>query len=320
MLKDLLTRKKQYLSHFFDTLDMTAAEQFFDILRECKGLIVFSGVGKSGLIAQKIAVTMTSVGSRAVFLSPTNALHGDLGMLTDQDLFIMLSKSGESDELLHLIPFLRNKGVKLLGIISNENSRLARACDFFVMLPVEKELCPFNLAPTTSSTIQLIFGDVMAIALMNHKKVTLDQYAMNHPAGSIGKRLTIKVQDLMLCDEQLPICRAQDKLVNILVELSNKRCGCIMIVDEQGILQGIFTDGDLRRALLKHGKTILELTMEQLMTRSPRTIGPEVLAWDAMKLMESDPNRAIQCLAVIDSQRKLLGLIKLHDLVQAGLS
>lgn len=320
MLKDLFTRKKQYLSHFFDALDLNVTEQFFDILRECKGLIVFTGVGKSGLIAKKIAVTMTSVGSRAVYLSPTNALHGDLGMLTNQDLFIMLSKSGESDELLHLIPFLRNKGVKLLGIVSNENSRLARACDFFVTLPVEKELCPFNLAPTTSSTIQLIFGDIMAIALMNHKKMTIDQYAMNHPAGSIGKRLTIKVQDMMLKGSQLPICSEQDKLVDILVELSNKRCGCILIVDKQNVLQGIFTDGDLSRALLKHGKPVLDLTMDQLMTKTPRTIQADKLAWDAMKLMEADPKHAIQCLAVIDENKQLQGLIKLHDLVQAGLS
>lgn len=318
MLKELIDSKRQYINHFFELLDIQAAEKFLQILLSCKGMIFFTGIGKSGLVAKKIAVTMTSTGSRALYLSPTDALHGDLGILSEKDIFIILSKSGETEELLNLIPFLRNKGVRLLSVVSNANSRLAKACDFSITLPLEKELCPFDLAPTTSTTIQMIFGDVLAIALMRHQNFTIDQYALNHPAGRIGKRITLKVQDLMLKGSGIPLCRPQDKLVDTLVELSNKRCGCVLIVNEELHLQGIFTDGDLRRALLKEGPQVLELPMEQLMTRSAKYIGPNVLAWDAMQLMEADQKHPITCLPVLEDQ-KVLGLIKMHDIVQSGL-
>lgn len=319
MLKDLFNQKRDYLSYFFDKLDLQAAEKFLDILRTCKGLIVLTGVGKSGLVAKKIAVTMTSTGTRALYLSPTNALHGDLGILSSNDVFILISKSGESEELITLIPYLRNKGVQLLGIVSNQNSRLAKACDFSIHLPLLKELCPFNMAPTTSTAIQMIFGDVMAVALMKKQNFSLDEYALNHPAGSIGKRINLKVQDLMLRDQKLPLCKPSNKLVDILVELSNKRCGCIMIVNDDMHLQGIFTDGDLRRALLQQGPQALENPIETLMTRTPRWISPEKPAWEAMQLMESDQKNAITCMPVLDETRKLLGLIRLHDIVQSGI-
>jgi arabinose-5-phosphate isomerase len=319
MLKELFTLKRQYINYFFEHMDHAAAEQFLQTLCACEGTMVFTGIGKSGLIAKKIAVTMTSTGSKASFLSPTNALHGDLGILNAKDVFVLLSKSGETEELLNLIPYLRNKGVKLLCIVSNGKSRLAKACDFAVTLPLEKELCPFNLAPTTSTSIQLMFGDIMAIALMRHKNFSLDQYALNHPAGSIGKRMIVKVKDLMLADKLIPLCKPKDKLVDTLVELSNKRCGCVLIVDDNMIMQGIFTDGDLRRSLLNKGPDVLHNTMEQLMTKTPRHINPEVLAWDAMRLMEADQRNAITCLPVIDENRKVHGLIKLHDIIQSGL-
>jgi arabinose-5-phosphate isomerase len=319
VLQELFNKKKQYLTHFFDKLDLQAAEKFFQLLISCKGTLVFTGIGKSGLVAKKIAVTMTSTGSKATFLSPGNALHGDIGIVNQNDLFIMLSKSGESEELLSLIPFLRNKKVKLLGIVSKENSRLAKACDFAITLPLESELCPFNLAPTTSTVTQMIFGDVMTIALMRHQNFTLDQYALNHPAGSIGKRITVKVKDLMLTGSSVPLCRPTDKLMDTLVELSNKRCGCVLIVDEAMQLQGIFTDGDLRRSLLNKGANVLELSMQQVMTHTARHIDPNKLAWDAMQLMEADQRNAITCLPVLDDKKTVLGLIKLHDIVQSGL-
>jgi arabinose-5-phosphate isomerase len=319
VLKELFDKKQQYLNFFFQTVDLEAAEKFLQILKNCQGSMVFTGVGKSGLVAKKIAVTMTSTGTRASFLSPTNALHGDLGILSDKDVFILLSKSGESEELLTLIPYLRNKGVKLLSVVSNGNSRLAKATDYSMTLPLEKELCPYNLAPTTSTSIQLIFGDIMAIALMRHQNFSLDQYAKNHPAGSIGKRITLKVKDLMLKGNAVPICHPQDKLMDTLVELSNKRCGCVLVVDDKDVLLGIFTDGDLRRSLLNKGPQVLDLSMQQLMTYSARCIGPEKLAWDAMKMMEADQKNAITCMPVIDENRTVLGLIKLHDIVQSGL-
>lgn len=320
MIKELFQKKQQYLNHFFEKLDVSAAEKFFTALQNCSGTMIFTGVGKSGLVAKKIAVTMTSTGSRALYLSPTNALHGDLGILSEKDTFIMLSKSGESDELLNLVPFLRNKKIPLLAIVSNPNSRLAKASDFCVTLPLEQELCPFNMAPTTSTAIQLIFGDVMAIALMKKNNFSLDQYARNHPAGSIGKRITLKVKDLMLIGKTVPLCHPNDKLVDILVELSNKRCGCILVVNSDSTLEGIFTDGDLRRSLVKEGASVLNLTMRQLMTITARCIGPDRLAWDAMKMMEADQKNAITCMPVIDESKKVVGLIRLHDIVQSGLS
>jgi arabinose-5-phosphate isomerase len=319
VLKELFTQKKLYIDYFFDKLNIEKAEELLKILHGCQGTIVFTGVGKSGLIAKKIAMTMTSTGTRAFYLSPTNALHGDLGILTDKDVFIMLSKSGETDELLHLIPYLRNKHVKIVGVVCNGNSRLAKACDFSITLPMEKELCPYDLAPTTSTVIQMIFGDVMTIALMQMHNFSLDQYALNHPAGRIGKRITVKVEDLMLKEKSVPICRPEDKLVESLVELSNKKCGCLLVVNKEMVLEGIFTDGDLRRALQKHGATVLDQPISKLMSLSPRFINPGKLAWEAMQLMEHDQKNAITCMPVIDATRKVLGLIRLHDIVQSGL-
>lgn len=319
VLKELLQKEKNYLDYFFDKIDIDAAEKFLQILHACRGVVIFSGIGKSGLVAEKIAMTMTSTGSRALFLSPTNALHGDIGIVSENDIFVFLSKSGESEELLQLFPTLRNKGVKIVGIVSNRHSRLAKACDLFIDLPLQQELCPFDMAPTTSTVIQLIFGDLLAIALMQMKNITLDEYVQNHPAGRIGKRILLKVSDIMVKGIDLPLCKSHDKMVDILVELSNKRCGCVLVVDDSQMLQGIFTDGDLRRSLQKHGASSLNLPMEDVMTKTVRWIDPHTLAWEAMRLMEGDQKNAITVLPVLEKSKKLLGLIKLHDIVQSGL-
>lgn len=319
MIKELFEKKRQYINHFFDGINLEETEKFLQILINCQGTILLTGIGKSGLVAKKIAVTMTSTGTRALFMSPFNALHGDLGILSEKDIFVILSKSGETDELLSLIPFLRNKKVRLLSIVSNPKCRLAQACDFSIVLPLERELCPFDMAPTTSTVIQMIFGDILTIALMRHNGFSLDQYALNHPSGRIGKRVTMKVEDLMLTGNHIPLCRPQDKLVDILVELSNKRCGCVLVVNEELKLQGIFTDGDLRRALSHRGPHVLETPMEQLMTPTGRSIAPDKLAWEAMQMMESNQKHPITCLPVIEENRKVLGLIKMHDILQSGL-
>lgn len=319
MLKELFNKEREALNHFFDHLDIATTEQLFTYLKDCKGLIILTGIGKSGLVAEKIALTMTSTGSRAFFLSPSTALHGDIGIVSREDIFLMISKSGESDELLHMIPFLRNKGVKIVAIVNNEDSRLAKACDLKVVLPLEEELCPFNLAPTTSTVIQMIFGDVMAIALMMYKQFSLADFAMNHPAGKIGRRLTLRVKDLMLTGPSVPLCSPRHKLVDTLVELSNKRCGCVLIIDEQQSLKGIFTDGDLRRKLQEHGPAALDTTMEDLMTTTPRYILSEEMASHALHIMEADQKHPITVLPVLDEGRKVVGVIKMHDIVQSGL-
>lgn len=318
-LKQLFETERASLHHFFDNLDLEGAERLLDLLIGCKGLIIITGVGKSGLVAEKIALTMTSTGSRAFFLSPANAMHGDIGIVSKDDVFLMISKSGESEELLQMIPFLRNKGVQPVAIVNNANSRLASACEFSIVLPMDKELCPFDLAPTTSAVTQMIFGDVLAMALMIQKKFSLAEYAKNHPAGKIGRSITLHVSDLMLRDRAVPLCNPEDKLVDILVELSNKRCGCVLIVDKEKVLQGIFTDGDLRRSLQKHGPKALELNMQELMTRTARYIKSDELACNALKMMESDQKHPITVLPVIDDRLRVVGLIKMHDIVQSGL-
>lgn len=320
MLKDLFDQERSYINYFFDHIDLNQMNNFFELLKNCTGMIVFTGVGKSGLVAKKIAATMTSTNSRAIFLSPINALHGDLGIIKEEDIFIFLSKSGESDELLNLVPSLRNKGVQLVAVVSNPQSRLAKACNFCVHLPLIRELCPYNLAPTTSTSIQMIFGDVMAIALMQLHNLSLDEYALNHPAGSIGKKITLKVRDLMLTENYIPYCHPNDILYDVLVELSNKRCGCLLVIDDSFHLLGIFTDGDLRRNLQEIGSSVLHKKMEEIMNPKPRTVSPNVLATVALKTMENSLNSEVTVLPVVDEEKKVLGLIKLHDIIQTGIS
>jgi arabinose-5-phosphate isomerase len=304
MLEDLLKEEQEALNHFFKHLDLKAAEHLLDALRECQGMIILTGIGKSG---------------RAFFLSAANALHGDIGLVSKNDVFIMLSKSGESEELLQLVPFLRNKGVKLIAIVNNSNSRLAKACELTVVLPLEKELCPFDLAPTTSTVMQLIFGDVLAIGLMKAKNFSLMEYAANHPAGRIGRRLTLRVKDLMLTGKDIPLSSPESKLVDTLVELSDKRCGCVLVCNKEHTLLGIFTDGDLRRALQKFGSRALESPINELMTQSPRFIYADEMASQALSMMESNQNHPITVLPVVDHDKKVVGLIKMHDIVQSGL-
>ncbi|MFT5318071.1 MAG: arabinose-5-phosphate isomerase, partial [Chlamydiales bacterium] len=205
MLKELFEEQRQLINGCFDLLDMNEVEKLLQAFLKCSGTIVFTGIGKSGIIAKKIALTMLSTGTKAFYLSAVNALHGDIGILTKDDIFVILSKSGESDELLNLVPYVRNKGASPISITCTTTSRLSKACDLHVTLPLERELCPFNLAPTTSASLQLLFGDVMVTALMSAKKFSLDEYAMNHPSGRIGKRISLRVSDLMITDGALPL-------------------------------------------------------------------------------------------------------------------
>lgn len=318
MLQELLDKQRSYTNHLFDSLDLNEVDRILKILLTCEGTIFLSGVGKSALVAKKIAVTMISTGTHACFLSATDALHGDLGMVRSSDIFIVISKSGESDELLQLIPAIRNKGAHVIGMLCTHNSRLARLCDDLLILPFQKELCPFDLAPTVSTASQLLLGDLLTIAMMQHKQFTLDQYALNHPSGRIGKRITLRVRDLMLTGDKIPQCHQDSKLKQVLVELSNKRCGSILVVDHDHRLLGIFTDGDLRRALQKHGSELLDKPMDLLMTPNPRRIEADLLAIEALRLMEEDTQRRITVLPVVENSR-VVGILHIHDLIQSGI-
>lgn len=318
MIQRLLSKYREELSLFFEKVDIAAFEKLFALCKECQGLLIFSGIGKSALVAEKTAVTMTSTGTRALFISPIEAMHGDVGIISPQDIFIVFSKSGESDELLNLLPYVRNKGAKVFALTSNPKSRLAEAADLHLLVPFHQELCPFNMAPTISTACQTVIGDTLAIALMESKNFTIDEYAMNHPAGTIGKRITVKVKNLMIEGNLIPICKPTDHLIDVLVELSNKKAGCVLVVDESKKLLGIFTDGDLRRSLQKFGPTVMTQPLSQLMTQSGRFTHPEVLAWDALKMMENQKS-PITVLPVLDESHHVVGLLKLHDILLSGI-
>ncbi len=317
MLDALFQDLRGYLNYFFDSIDLNEAKKIEKLLLDCPGTIFLSGVGKSGHIAQKIAATFISTGTRAVFLSPGHALHGDIGLVLPRDVFLLFSKSGESEELLQLVSPIKNKKATAIAIVSALHSRLALACDLSVHLPVQRELCPYDLAPTTSTAAQLIFGDCLAIALMQAKRFTLADFASNHPAGLLGRKITLKVFDLMLKGDAIPVCRRQDRLIDVLHALTAKRCGCLLI-EEAGILQGIFTDGDLRRSIEAKGEKALQAPIGTLMSPSPRTIAPDQLASAALRQMEEDPSRLIAVLPVVE-QGRIAGLLRMHDILQAGL-
>nr|XP_010926570.2 probable arabinose 5-phosphate isomerase [Elaeis guineensis] len=315
----LFVTQRRHLDHFFDHLDLSQAAAFAQALLDAPGAVFFSGVGKSGIVAHKLSQTLASLGfARSAFLAPVDALHGDIGALFAGDLLVLLSKSGSSEELLGLVPCARAKGACLIAVTSVEGNPLAALCDMNVHLPLQRELCPFNLAPVTSTTIQMVFGDTVVAALMVAKKLTREQYASNHPAGKIGKSLIFKVKDVMKKQEELPVCKEGDMIMEQLTELTSKGCGCLLVVDDKYHLIGTFTDGDLRRTLKANGAAIFDLTVGQMCNRNPRTISPHAMAVEAMQKMESPPS-AVQFLPVVDDQNIVIGIVTLHGLVSAGL-
>jgi len=317
-MRPLFENFRHHLNYFFDHIPNDKMKQVFDAALSCRGTIFLTGVGKSGFIAQKIAATLVSTGTRALFLSPSDALHGDIGIVSSNDLFLILSKSGESEELLALLPFIRKKGAALIGVVANPSSRLAKLSDLFVHLPLQKEICPYDLAPTVSTAAQLIFGDCLAIALMQKKSFTIADFASNHPGGFLGKKITLKVSDLMLKGDAVPLCKSEDRLIDILPELTGKRCGCILVTDKEKALQGIFTDGDLRRAILGKGNEALQTPMGDLMTHSPKTAEAKEFAVDALRKMEEDESRPITVLPILE-KGIVFGLLRMHDIIQSGL-
>jgi arabinose-5-phosphate isomerase len=319
MLKELFAQQNNYLTYYFDHLDLAKGEEVIQTCLQTKGLLVLTGMGKSGIIAEKIAMTLISTGTKAIYLPSTNFLHGDLGIVTADDTVLLFSKSGETDELLNLLPFFERRGAKTVAIVSNINSRLAQQADLAISLPVMKELCPFDLAPTTSTEVQLLFGDALAVALMKSKGFSLESYGENHPSGAIGKKITLRVEDLMMQGESVPLCHPHKLLREVLIELSNKKCGCLIVVDEGNNLQGIFTDGDLRRSLQSLGSSVLEKKVGELMTKTAFFIDVKERAWEAMKLMQKDPKRWIMMLPVLENQ-KVVGIIRMHDIIHAGIS
>jgi arabinose-5-phosphate isomerase len=295
-------------------LDPETAEKAISLLAECTTKIVLLGVGKSGIIANKIADTLTSTGTVAVFLHPTDALHGSLGIITKGDVVIALSNSGETDEIITLLPALRQREVAIIAIVGNPNSTLARQSDIILDASVAIEACPLNLAPTTSTTVALAIGDAFAMTLMQLKGISEEEFAANHPAGRLGKRLTLKVSDLM---QKSPNVLPDATWLDVVKSISKYALGAVNVVDSEGKLIGIVTDGDLRRAI-ETQPDLTNLVASQMMTKNPITTTSESLAFDALKLMEDRPSQ-ISVLPIVDENGISIGLLRIHDIVKNGL-
>jgi arabinose-5-phosphate isomerase len=286
-----------------------------DLLFKAKGRVVLTGMGKSGIIARKIAATMNSTGTPAAFMHPSDAVHGDLGMVTPDDVVICISKSGDTSELRQLLPRFHHLGVKVIAMVGNLNSPLSKQSDIVLDTSVKEEACPYDLAPTSSTTAALVMGDALAITLLQKRNFTKEDFAMFHPGGNLGKQLLLKVDALMITGNDIPIVKESVSVSDAIVEISSKRLGATCIVDNAGILRGMLTDGDLRR-LLQRTINISNLTASQVMSRDPKTIHQNILAAQALKMMES---YKITQLVVVDADHRPVGILHLHSLVEAGL-
>lgn len=313
---DLLRLEAAAIERAAERLDRASVESAVNLLACCESKVIVLGVGKSGVIAQKIAQTLTSTGTVAVFVHPSDALHGSLGMITAGDIVIALSNSGETDEILAILPALKQRQVSLISIIGNMDSTLASRSDVVLDASVDKEACPLNLAPTTSTTVALAIGDAIAMTLMEAKGQTEEDFAANHPAGRLGKRLTLKVADLM---HPSPDVLPGEGWLDVVKAISKHALGAVNVVDESSELIGIITDGDLRRTIERAEEGKLDgLTAQQMMTRGPIAVTAEMLAFEALRLMENRPSQ-ISVLPVVDENGTCIGLLRLHDIVRSGI-
>ena len=283
------------------------------LILQCQGRVVVSGMGKSGHIGNKIAATFASTGTPAFFMHPAEASHGDLGMITKDDVIVTLSNSGESDELIAIIPALKRLGCKLINITGKANSTLAKEADVHLEVQVEVEACPLGLAPTASSTAMLALGDALALAVLDQRGFSAEDFARSHPGGSLGRRLLLRIQDIMRQGNAIPSVSLQTSLKDALIEMSQKGLGMTAVVDKDQMLKGVFTDGDLRRAF-ENGVDIHTTLISEVMHSNPKNAHPEQLAVDAIEIMEQTK---INALLVTDQQGHLVGALNMHDLLNA---
>jgi arabinose-5-phosphate isomerase len=315
----ILRVEEEAIRRIADHVQPEQVERAIQLIANCAGKVVMVGVGKSGFIARKIAATLTSTGTRAIYLHPSDALHGDIGIIEASDVVVLLSNSGETGEILAMLPFIRSRKTPLIAILGNLRSTLGRSADAVLDASVEMEACPFNLAPTASTTVALALGDALALTLMEIKGLTPDDFAFNHPAGQLGKRLTLKVADLMHSGADNPTVLPTASWLEVISAISRGGLGGVNVIDREGMLAGIITDGDLRRAIQKSKPADLEnLTAEMFMTSQPTTIRPEELAYTALRIMEDRPTQ-ISVLPVVEGTRRSVGLLRLHDVVRSGL-
>ena len=281
---------------------------------QCKGKIIVMGVGKSGHIADKIAATFASTGTPSFFVSPSEALHGDLGMIDQNDIIIALSNSGESQEIIELLPVLKKMKIPIISLTGNNKSKLAKASDSHINVSVKEEACPMNLAPTASTTAALAMGDAIAVALLEKKGFSEEDFAKSHPGGTLGKKLLLSVKDIMHTGDEIPYVSESDKLSTGLIEMSQKALGMTAVINDKNELTGIFTDGDLRRTLEK--KVDIENTlMHQVMSKKPFVISPDQLATNAVEILQGKKITSL----IVAQKNKIVGALNIHDLFRAGL-
>ncbi|MCL1635244.1 KpsF/GutQ family sugar-phosphate isomerase [Luteimonas sp. SX5] len=285
-----------------------------ELILAAHGRVVCTGMGKSGHIARKIAATLASTGTPAFYVHPGEAGHGDLGMITDADVVLALSYSGESDEVLMLLPVLKRQGNRLVAMTGRPSSTLAGEADVHLDVSVPTEACPLDLAPTSSTTASLAMGDALAVALLEARGFTADDFARSHPAGTLGRRLLLHIADVMHAGSEVPKVRETARLSEALVEMSRKRLGMTAVVDAEDRLLGLFTDGDLRRTLDDDRADLRNTRIAEVMTHSPKTIAPDRLAVEAAQLMEA---HKINALLVVDGERRVVGALNIHDLLRA---
>ena len=310
--QEVLTQEADALTHLASTLGNEFTDAVSRIL-SCKGRLIVSGVGKPGHVGRKLAATFASTGTPAYFVHAAEAAHGDLGMITANDVVLAISYSGETNELLTIVPTLKREGATLIAITGNSNSSLARHADVHLNCHVKREACPLNLAPTTSTTATLALGDALAVATLSAKGFTKEDFARSHPGGALGRRLLIHVQDIMRQGNDIPAVREGVSVLEAVREITKKHIGMTAVVDENNRVTGIFTEGDLRRLIERLGD-IRPCIMKDVMTRNPKTIGAQELAASAVKLLDT-----YHCnqLLVVDEDNKLIGALHLHDLMTA---
>lgn len=314
--KDVLLQEAKGIEQLVPKLDQNFVNAV-NMINESKGRVIVTGMGKSGHIARKISATLSSTGTPAMFLHPGEAIHGDLGMVTANDIVLAISKSGETTEILNILPSLKRIGAHLIALVGAHNSTLAKNADVILDASVEKEACPLGLAPTTSTTVALALGDALAVVLLSVHHFTKDQFAVFHPGGSLGKKLLLTVENVMHKGEDNPVISEDSTVQDALFMMTEKGLGAVSVVDEQGKLIGLVTDGDVRRGL-ETGSNFLQWPVDAMMTKNPRTILNDKLAAEAMHIMEKNQPRPITVLPVVDTEGKACGMIHLTDLLRQG--